>query len=326
MAALPGIDKVFQAQKRLKAVTKATPLLYSLSLSRVCGSEVWFKPENLQETGSFKIRGAFNKLLALNEIAEKEGVPLGGVVTDSSGNHGLGVAYAAAFLGLPATVVVPQNAVQVKVEAIREWGAEIVVYGTTSTEREAEAQRISATQGLAYIHSYDDPEVIAGQGTIGLEIVTALPDVEMVLVPIGNGGLISGVAMAVKSLNPSCTVIGVEPEGSCCMYESRKAGRPVELPATETIADGLRGRNPGALTFPMVQAYVDDLVLVTEDEIKESFKVILLQARLLSEPSGAVAFAALLAGKVAVRNKKVVAVISGGNVDAQTVRRLVAEE
>jgi len=218
---------------------------------------------------------------------------------------------------------VPEDAVRGKVEAIKGFGAEVIVWGTTSTEREQRAQKISREEGLAYVDSYDDPLVIAGQGTVGLEIAQALPDVGVVLVPIGNGGLISGVSMAIKSLCPDCEVVGVEPEGSCCMYESRKAGRRVEIERPNTMADGLRGRMPGVNTFAMAQRYVDRLVTVSEDEIAGSFRTILFSTKMLIEPSGAASFAALLHGKVDARGKKAVAVISGGNIDKETLVSLL---
>ena len=320
---LPKIADVRAAAQRLAGVSKVTPLISSRALGKGLGCEVHFKPENLQETGSFKIRGAYNDIKALLQQAEASGTTLRGVVTDSSGNHGLGVAYASHLLGCRAVVVVPENAVRAKVEAIKGFGAEVIVWGTTSTEREQKAQKISREEGLAYVDSYDDPLVIAGQGTVGLEIVQALPDVGVVLVPIGNGGLISGVSMAIKSLCPQCEVIGVEPVGSCCMYESRKARRRVEIERPDTIADGLRGRMPGVNTFAMAQEYVDDLVTVTEAEIAEAFRAILFGTKMLIEPSGAVSFAALLHGKVKAHDKKAVAVISGGNIDKETLVSLL---
>lgn len=320
---LPKIEDVLIAAKRLVNVAKVTPLVSSRDLGQRLGCEVHFKPENLQETGSFKIRGAYNKIKSLLKETGASGTTLRGVVTDSSGNHGQGVAYASHLLGCRAVVVVPEDAVRGKVEAIKGFGAEVIVWGTTSTEREQRAQKISREEGLAYVDSYDDPLVIAGQGTVGLEIAQALPDVGVVLVPIGNGGLISGVSMAIKSLCPDCEVVGVEPEGSCCMYESRKAGRRVEIERPNTMADGLRGRMPGVNTFAMAQRYVDRLVTVSEDEIAGSFRTILFSTKMLIEPSGAASFAALLHGKVDARGKKAVAVISGGNIDKETLVSLL---
>ncbi len=320
---LPKIDDTRTAARRLAGIAKVTPLISSRALGARLGCEVYFKPENLQETGSFKVRGAYNCIKTLLEQAQASGTVLPGVVTDSSGNHGQGVACASHLLGLRAVVVVPENAVRAKVEAIKGFGAEVIVWGTTSTEREQKAQHISREEGLAYVDSYDDPLVIAGQGTVGLEIAQALPDVGMVLVPIGNGGLASGVSMAIKSLCPQCEVVGVEPEGSRCMYESRKAGRRVEIERPNTIADGLRGRMPGVNTFAMAQQYVDRLVTVSEDEIASSFRTILFATKMLIEPSGAVSFAALQHGKVDAKGKKAVAVISGGNIDKETLVSLL---
>lgn len=317
---LPQVSAVFGAAARIRKVIRNTPLVVPLDIpDSTCGQQVWFKAENLQKTGSFKIRGALNKLMVLKEEAALKKRQLNGVVTDSSGNHGQGLAYAASMLGVSCTVVVPSDASRSKVEAIKGHGAEVIAFGSSSTEREQEALRISQTRGLTYVSSYDDPDIIAGQGTIATEIVTSMPDVGMILVPVGNGGLIAGVSMAVKSLHPSCLVIGVEPEGSCSMYKSRQAGRPVELETVNTIADGLRGKRPGDLTFPIAQKYVDDIVLVSEGSISESFRKILFGTKMLAEPSGAAAYAAVLSGSIRPGGKKVVALISGGNVDAEVV-------
>jgi len=314
------LQDIRAARERVAGIINRTYLDHSATFSRLCGNQVFLKPENLQKTGAFKIRGAANHILQLDPQRAR-----GGVITPSSGNHGQAVAYAASRAGFPAVVVVPEDASPAKVAAIRGYGAEVIFCGTTSLERIEKARELARERGMAFVHSFDDPWVMAGQGTIGLEILEDLPDVDAVLVPIGGGGLISGIATAIKESRPGVKVFGVEPAGSNSMYLSCRAGQVTELKGVNTLADGLRTSKPGELTFPVVQKYVDDILLVEEEEIKAALVTLLERGKLLAEPSGAVTVAALLAGKVPLQGKKVVAVISGGNVDLKLVARLLEE-
>lgn len=317
--AIINLEEIKTAERRLKGVINRTRLDYSNTLSKISGNEVYLKPENLQKTGSFKIRGAVNHIFHIDKEKGRRGV-----ITASSGNHGQAVAYAAALAGYPATVVVPENASSVKVAAARAYGAEIVYCGKVSTQRRSKALELAAEKGFSYIHGFDDPYVISGQGTIGLEILQDLTDADIVLVPVGGGGLISGIATAIKESKPKVKIIGVEPIMSNSMFLSLKAGRITELNTINTIADGLRSNKPGKLTFPTVQRYVDDIFLVTEEEIKTALITILERGKILAEPSGAVTVAAVLAGKIYYQHKKIVAVISGGNIELNMVAKLIA--
>ncbi|HCC33130.1 MAG TPA: threonine ammonia-lyase, partial [Clostridiales bacterium] len=275
-------------------------------------------PENLQKTGSFKIRGATNHILQLDPATGRRGV-----VAASSGNHGQAVAHAAARSGYPAVVVVPENAAAVKVAAARGYGAEVIHHGTTSAERTALAQELARERGLAFVHAFDDPWVIAGQGTVGLEILEDLPEVDVVLVPVGGGGLIAGIATAVKETRPGALVFGVEPVGGNSMQRSLEAGAITPLDHPRSIANGLLPTQPGELTFALARKYVDGILAVTDEEIRSAVVVLLERARLVVEPSGAATVAALLSGKVPGRGRRVVAVLSGGNVDLAVLADLI---
>ncbi|WP_084960954.1 threonine ammonia-lyase [Thermoactinospora rubra] len=300
------------AATRIAHVAVRTPLVR-------CG-DLWVKPESLQRVGSFKIRGAFNAVAALRPS---------GVVTHSSGNHGQALAYAAREAGVPCTVVVPEGTPRVKVEAIRSFGATLVV--VPPDQRVIAAEKHAADQGLTLIPPYDHPAVIAGQGTIGLEIIADLPDVEVVVVPVSGGGLASGIATAVKELSPATRVYGVEPELAADAAESLAAGRRVSWEAARTfrtIADGLRA-DLSDLTFSILRARLDGIVTVSEEEIRAAMRHLAFRARLVAEPSGAVATAAVLAGKVEagrVPAGRTVAIVSGGNVDPDLYREALNEE
>jgi len=288
-----------EARRRIWDIAIRTPVLEDPT-----GSGIGFKAEHLQRTGSFKVRGAANRVILAAEAGVRH------VVTASSGNHGQAVAYIAQRLGLKATIVVPEDAPQVKVRGIQSWGASVEFCGRTSTERFARAAAIVEQEGAVFIPPYDDPMVMAGQGTIGLEILEQVPDVEVVLVPIGGGGLISGVATAIKESNPRVRVIGVEPELASDTFQSRQAGRRIDIGGSTTLADGLRTSTPGELTFPVVQRYVDEILLVSEEEIRAAGRYLLERARQVVEPSGAVSVAAALR-----LGGRAVCVISGGNLD-----------
>lgn len=306
---LPTSRDVLEAAQRLQTRVLRTPLV------RMGGADapLFLKLESLQVTGSFKPRGAFHHVLKNAEACGR------GVVTASSGNHGQAVAYVARQLGVSCVVVVPEDVVPVKLEAIQRWGAEVVRYGHTAEDRIGRARELAEERGLHYVPPFDDPDVIAGQGTVGLEILQDCPEVEAIYVPCGGGGLISGIALAVKGLRPDVRVIGVEPEGAACFFASWKAGRRVRLGAVDTVADGLRALEPGVLTWEVASRYVDAFTTVREEEILDAMRRLVLDAKVVAEPSGAVAVAAL---RDAPQSPSV-AVLSGGNVDPALLRRLL---
>jgi threonine dehydratase len=307
--ALPvSLADIEAAAARLDGVVVRTPLL-----RLPCEGEVYVKPESLQRTGSFKFRGAFNALASTPFAAIERGV-----VADSSGNHAQGVAAAAALHGVPATIVMPENAAPVKVARTAAFGAEIVRCANSSEERQRVAAEIRDTRSLEYIPPFDDARIIAGQGTVGLEIARDLPEVATVVVCVGGGGLISGVSTAVKALCPDARVIGVEPELAADAQESLREGHIVSWPAadvTRTICDGVRTQALGELTFATIAALVDEIVTVSEEAVLEAMRWLALEAKLLVEPTAALTLAALQAGAVALPDGPMVLVVSGGNVD-----------
>jgi threonine dehydratase len=311
---LPDIAAIEQARERLAPILARTPIL-PLDPPPLGDGSVLLKCENLQRTGSFKIRGAYNRIAGLSPAQRAAGV-----VAYSSGNHAQGVACAAALLGVPATVVMPEGAVEAKVAATRAYGAEVLFAGTDSETRRRVAEALARERGAALVPPYDHPAVIAGQATIGLEMLDAVPDVETVLAPIGGGGLISGIALAIKARRPETRVIGVEPEGAADARASLRAGHIVERERVDTIADGLRARRIGALPFQAISAAVDEIVTVTDAAIVETMRRLLVRNHLVVEPSGAVAVAAALAG--AARGKSV-ALVSGGNIARELLVSLV---
>ena len=284
-------------------------MVSSRTLSERVGRPVFLKCENLQKTGSFKVRGALNLILELDDVARGPGV-----VTISAGNHAQAVAWSAARAGISATVVMPANASPTKVRASEEYGAEVILQGTIFEAFDL-ALEVAQDRGLTFLHAFDDPLIIAGQGTVGLEILEDVPDVATVVAPVGGGGLISGVALAVASLAPGARVFGVEPHGACAMRKSLDKGEAVHLESIDTIADGLGAPMAGELTFEVVRHHVEDVVLVSDDEIREAMAFVLERAKLLVEPAGAAGVAALLAGRIPLADGPVVAVLSGGNVD-----------
>jgi threonine dehydratase len=295
-----------------------TPLVRSTALGRLVGAHLFFKAECLQKTGSFKVRGVFNKLAALSDKEKRAGL-----ITISAGNHGQAVAYGAAAEGVRCVVVMPEYASPAKVAACRGYGAEVVVGGNVHQAFET-VHELQEAQGLTLIHPYDDPFIIAGQGTIGLEILEDLPGVETVLVPIGGGGLIAGVAAALKLSRPEIRVIGVEPEGAPTLVLALERGAPVRLDSVDTIADGLTGPIAGDLTLAAVQRFVDEVVLVSDAEITEALRLILERTKLLVEPAGAAATAALLARRVIPpAGTQVVSLLSGGNIDRPRLKALL---
>jgi len=305
-------NQVIDAAKRIAPYILPTPLISS-RLGDSLKIDLRLKPECRQQTGSFKIRGAFNKLLQRPTNMGNQHV-----VTASSGNHGIGVAYAAKLLNMTATVVVPENANAKKVHAVQSHGAEIVVWGTTSQERREKAHDICKNTGALFLHSHDDPEIIAGQGTIGLEITEEWMGVEAIVVPVGGGGLIAGISL-LRQLHPAVTIIGVEPEGSAGTQLSIENKQLTPFPHVATIADGLRAAKPGKLNFEIIMNYVDSIVTVSDQEILAAMFKLLDQDKILVEPSGAAPVAAVLAGKIPDKFRNIVVVLSGGNIAIESL-------
>ncbi len=307
-----SVKDVQQAQERIRDIARVTPIFQSDQLSNICGNNLFLKTEHLQKTGSFKIRGASNKVIQATETGATY------VTTASSGNHGQAVAYITNSYNIPSTIVVPENSSQCKVDAIHAYQGKIEKCGTTSEERLARAQEIATETNGIYVPPYDDPFVMAGQGVVGLEIIEQVEDIDIILVPVGGGGLLSGILTAVKETHPHIKVIGVEPENAKDTYLSLQNKTITSSPAS-TIADGLRTSQPGELTFPVVMKYVDDLVLVSEDEIRHAFTFVMERTKQLIEPSSATAIAAVMFNKIHAKDKNIVSVISGGNVDVDQI-------
>lgn len=309
---------VYMARRGLSSFIVRTPLMHSTLLSQQAGASVYMKLENVQQTGSFKLRGATNKILSLSDEERARGV-----ITVSSGNHGRAVSYVAGEVGIRAVVCLAENVPSHKVEGIRRYGAEVVSFGKNYDEASEHASRLQEERSLTFVHPFDDPYVIAGQGTIGLEILEDLPDVDTVIVPLSGGGLISGIALALKSADPSIRVFGVSMEQAPVMYHCLRAGKIVELEEEPTLADALVGGLGGAnhYTFQMCQELVDETVLVSEEEIAEAMVFMLETHHLVVEGGGAVGIAALLNGLVDI-GKQVAVVISGSNVDVPLLMQI----
>ncbi len=324
---LVNLEMIRAAAKRIAGIAVRTPLVrapFEGVAGRGFPREIWLKAESLQPIGSFKLRGAANKILQLSrdEIAR-------GVITYSSGNHAQGVAYAAREVGAKAVIVMPSNAPAIKRAATLALGAEVVDVGLASSERLAKAEELVRAHGYIVVPPYDDEKIIAGQATCGLEIVAALPDVDLVLAPVSGGGLLSGTATAIKLLRPEAKVFGIEPELAGDTAESFRTGKIVTWPAemtSRTIADGLRTQSVGELNFAHIQAYVDGIITVTEAEIRAAMRAIVATARLVPEPSGAVTTAALLFHAAELPPcRRAVAIVSGGNVDPKMLAEILAE-
>ncbi|MFL5807003.1 MAG: threonine ammonia-lyase [Roseiflexaceae bacterium] len=309
------------ARRTLRDVIIATPTLPAERLSQELGARVVLKAENTQRSGSFKIRGAYNTISRLSP-AERER----GVIAHSAGNHAQGVALAARLLGVPATIVMPERAPLTKVAATRRYGAEVILHGATFDDAGTRAREVQHERDLTYVHAFNDERVIAGQGTIGLEIVEALPDLGLLVVPIGGGGLIGGVALAVKALMPDVRIVGVQAAGCAPVAASLAAGEPITAPAARTIADGIAVKRPGDLTLPLIRELVADVVTVDDDEIARGIAYVVQHARLVVEGAGAAGVAALLGGKVVPRPGEMVCVImGGGNIDGNLLVRVIEQ-
>ena len=305
-----------EAKNQLKGIIKETKLIYSCDFSKEFNNYIYIKPENLQTTGAFKIRGAYNKIAKMTPDEKQQGL-----IASSAGNHAQGVAYAAQALGVKATIVMPRTTPLIKVEATKSFGANVILYGDCYDEAYAEAIRLKKEHNYIFVHPFDDPDVIEGQGTIALEILEELPDLDCIIVPIGGGGLISGIAIAAKMINPDIKIVGVEPEGAQSMKMSVEQNRLVCLDRVHTIADGVAVKNPGALTFSFIKNLVDEIVTVSDFDIMEAFLVLLEKHKLIGENSGVMPFAALK--KIKAKNKKIACVVSGGNIDVLTISSLI---
>lgn len=310
------LDKVYHAAFCMKNVIRKTDLIYAPNVPSE--GELYLKTENLQVTGSFKVRGAYYKI---NQLADEE--KANGVIACSAGNHAQGVARAATMGGISSVICLPDSAPISKVEATRRYGAEVVLVNGVYDDAYKKAMELAEEQQRAFIHPFNDPDVIAGQGTIGLELLEQLPDLDAVIVPIGGGGLISGIAFVVKTLNPNCKVYGVQTAGAPSMVNSIDHGAIEELPSVNTFADGIAVKRPGDLTYELVSKYVDEVVTVTDDEVATAVLELIEQQKLITEGAGAVAVAAAMFGKVDIKGKKAVCVLSGGNIDVTILSRVI---
>ncbi len=315
------IQDVEAARATLQGIIVNTPLLASDRLSQDVGGQIFVKAENTQRAGSFKLRGAYVKMATLSADEQRRGV-----IAHSAGNHAQGVALAARLLGVPATVVMPQFAPLAKIVATRRFGADVILHGASFDDAGEYARRVQAEHRLTYVHAFDDPRTVAGQGTIGLELLEALPEVGTVIVPVGGGGLIAGIAVVMRALRPRVRIVGVQAEGCPSIRLSLAAGKPMVVPEARTIADGIAVKRPGEVTLPMIHDLVDEVLTVEEDEIARGIVYALQNIRQVAEGGGAVGIAALLSGKVRPRDGEQVAVIlSGGNIDANFLARVIEQ-
>ena len=304
------IDEAKKARKRIEDIIVKTPLLHSDIFSKLSSNDVFMKCENLQVTGAYKIRGALNKI---SQLSKEEKIK--GVVCSSAGNHAQGVAYASSILGIESTIVMPKTTPYLKVQSTKNYGGNTVLFGSCYDDAFLEAKRIEKEEGKVFIPPFDDFDIIYGQGTIGLEILEDLPDVDYIICPVGGGGLISGISLVAKSLNPGIKIIGVQASGAPSMYER------ITLEQVNTIADGIAVKSPGEKTFEIIDKYVDEIVTVTEGEIVDAFLLLSEKHKLLGEASGVVSLAAL--NKLNCKDKKICSIISGGNIDMLTISNLI---
>lgn len=306
------------AREHLQKVLLPTHLIYSPIFSEESGNQIYIKPENLQKTGAFKIRGAYNKINKLTEEEKKRGV-----IASSAGNHAQGVAYAAWELGIKAVIVMPKTTPLIKVQSTKKYGAEVVLYGDVYDDAYQKAKELEAQEGYVFVHPFDDIDVLEGQGTIALEILEEMPDAEVIVVPIGGGGLISGIAAAAKMIKPDIKIIGVEPSGAASATEALKKNKVVTLPEANTIADGTAVKRIGDLTFNCIKQYVDEVVTVDDYELTEAFLLLAEKHKIIAENSGILPLAALK--KLTERGKKVVPVVSGGNIDVLMISSMIGK-
>lgn len=312
------LSEIERAAERLRPIIHHTELDRSTTFSAMSGGQIYLKCENRQKTGSFKIRGASNKIASMTERAENRPV-----VASSAGNHAQGVAYAASRLGIPATIVMPKAAPIAKVQATEGYGAKVVLAGDCYDDAYACAKRICEEEGAAFLHPYNDPEVIAGQGTLGLEILEDLPYVDVIVVPAGGGGLLAGVAAAVKQVNPRVKVYGVQARGADAVAQSFREKKLVTTDSAATIADGIAVKAPGDITVDLINRYADGVVTVSDTEIADAILLLIERAKQIVEPAGATPLAAVLNGRIDVKGKRVVCVMSGGNIDVSFVQSII---
>ena len=304
------------AKKRVDEVIDETRLIHSEAFSNECGNDVYIKPENLQKTGAFKIRGAYNKIIKLDDDAKMKGL-----IASSAGNHAQGVAYAARKLGVKATICMPAHTPLIKVEATKAHGAEVVLHGEVYDEAYAKAVELQKKEGYTFIHPFDDEDIIEGQGTIALEILEELPDTDVILVPIGGGGLIAGIACAAKQINPNVKIYGVEPEGAASALAAIHEDQVVTLAEANTIAGGTAVKTIGSKTFEYIKKYVDGIITVNDYELMDAFLLLVEKHKLVAEGSGILSLAGLK--KLYEKNKKVVSLVSGGNIDVLTISSMI---
>ena len=310
------LEDFIKAKEKLSKVLLETHLIYSPIFSKESGNKVFIKPENLQKTGSFKIRGAYNKISNLTDAERKRGV-----IASSAGNHAQGVAYAAKESGIKAVIVMPKSTPLIKVESTKQYGAEVILYGDVYDDAYKKAKELEEKEGYVFVHPFNDEDVLDGQGTIALEILEELPETDIILVPIGGGGLISGIACAAKILKPEIKIIGVEPEGAASAYEAIKENKIVELKEANTIADGTAVKKIGDLNFEYIKKYVDEIITVSDYELMEAFLLLVEKHKIIAENSGILSVAATK--KIKEKNKKVVSVISGGNIDVLMISSMI---
>lgn len=310
------LEKFEEASEEVQKVTQETKLVYSEYFSAMTGNKIYFKPENMQYTGAYKVRGAFYKISTLTEEEKQRGL-----IAASAGNHAQGVAYAAKLAGVRAVIVMPTSTPLMKINRTRSYGAEVILYGNVFDEALEYAYKMAEEQNMTFVHPFDDLDVATGQGTIAMEIIKELPTVDYILVPIGGGGLCTGVATLAKLLNPKIKVIGVEPEGANCMQESLKQGHIVTLPSINTIADGTAVKRPGEKLFPYIQENVDDIITVDDSELIVAFLDMVENHKMIVENAGLLTVAALK--HMDVKKKKIVSILSGGNMDVITMSSVV---
>lgn len=313
-----GFADIEAAAARLSGISEVTPLDHSRTLSHACGADVYIKLENLQRTGSFKIRGAYNRLATL-PVAERSR----GVIAASAGNHAQGVAFAAKAMGVPCVIVMPAGASLSKVEATRDYGADVVLCGESYDDAHARAREMAEEDGLTFVHAFDDEMVMAGQGTVGLELLRQMPDLDAIVVPVGGGGLIAGIAIAARAIRPGIRIYGVEAAGAACFRASLDKGERTRLENVATIADGIAVKLPGALTWEIVRTQVDDVVTVEDEEIARAMVLLLERMKVVSEGASAAAVAAVLARRLPLTGSRTAVVLSGGNVDVSLLSRII---
>lgn len=308
------------AAERLRGVARRTPVHTSRTLDTLSGRQLFLKCENFQRAGAFKFRGAYNCISQLDAEQRARGI-----VAFSSGNHAQGVALAARLLQVPALICMPTDAPPVKRAATEAYGAQVLSYDRATTEREAFAKQVATERNMALIPPFDHPQIMAGQGTVALELIDELADLDALVIPVGGGGLLSGCALAARSLQPALRVFGVETEGADDVKRSLVAGERVCIPPPATIADGMRTQAPGTLTFPVIQRYVEDVLLVSDTEVLEALRLLLLRMKLVVEPTGAVGLAAVLSGRLPTHYRRVGVILSGGNLDPALLAQLWAK-